>query len=407
MHRKVLVVEQADTMRTVAETVLRQNGYEVIAVSAADKAREVLELSRPDLIIVGADIQTPDGAPFHERLQLDDNTRAIPLLLFESGEKSAVDFPPEVVIPRPFDPRDFVNKVAVFIGKGETRSISANPLGETPIDDAVLDQALGIDTIDVTSSEELDKTVVGRSQAAAGSSRNKTTGLDAVAEKEHELSETSKVESIMIRDEDSKIIRESERPRGKPLEGTGKLEILSDQYGLSDPAAVGKAKPEDDVHDYDWFIQSIKTDAETTPKPKAKSARTVGDSGKLTIQDPSASVDPITPSPGTTHRAAAESGAGVEKFIDEFKKEMEQMRGEDSDDLMVTPARAAKGDPEDVLAWEDKLEKLTPAQLEPFTREFAQELGRQVAERILSKIDSEKLLRLIKAEIVKHYQDKS
>ena len=86
MHRKILVVEQADTMRTVAETVLRQNGYEVIAVSAADKAREVLELSRPDLIIVGADIQTPDGAPFYERLQLDDNTRAIPMLLFESSQ---------------------------------------------------------------------------------------------------------------------------------------------------------------------------------------------------------------------------------------------------------------------------------------------------------------------------------
>jgi DNA-binding response OmpR family regulator len=345
MHRKVLVVEQADTMRTVAETVLRQNGYEVIAVAAADKAREVLELSRPDLIIVGADITTPEGAPFYERLQLDDNTRAIPLLLFESSDKAAVDFPSEVVIPRPFDPRDFVNKVAVFIGKGENRTMTSNPLGESPIDDAVL--------------EEMDKTTVGRRQATA-ITRSRTTGLDAVAEKERELSETSKVESIMIGEEDSKIIRESERKRAKPPEGTGKLEILTDQYGLTDPGAGPDLETEDEVHDYDWFIQSIRTDAEATPTPHTKKPARSGDSSKLTIQEASSVVDPHTPAPSSPTPSVAESGPGVEKFIDEFKREMEEMRGEDAEDLMVAPERKKADASGDALNWEDKVEKLTP-----------------------------------------------
>ncbi len=43
MPRRVLIAEQADTLRSVAETVLRQNGYDVISVTAAEKAREVLD----------------------------------------------------------------------------------------------------------------------------------------------------------------------------------------------------------------------------------------------------------------------------------------------------------------------------------------------------------------------------
>ena len=74
MRRKVLIDEQTDTLRSIAENVLRQNGYEVIAVTAAEKAREVLELSQPDLIIVGADLAAPDGTLYHERLRQEPKT---------------------------------------------------------------------------------------------------------------------------------------------------------------------------------------------------------------------------------------------------------------------------------------------------------------------------------------------
>ena len=52
------------------------------------------------------------------------------------------------------------------------------------------------------------------------------------------------------------------------------------------------------------------------------------------------------------------------------------------------------------LTWEESLEKTDSAQIDLFAREFARELGRKVAEIIAAKIDPEKLLRLIKAEII-------
>ena len=54
MRKRVLIVEGADAVRGVAESVLRQNGYEVIAVSSGEKAKEVLQYARPDLIVLGA-----------------------------------------------------------------------------------------------------------------------------------------------------------------------------------------------------------------------------------------------------------------------------------------------------------------------------------------------------------------
>ena len=41
MRKRVLLAEQSDAIRGVAETVLRQNGFEVIPITTAEKALEV------------------------------------------------------------------------------------------------------------------------------------------------------------------------------------------------------------------------------------------------------------------------------------------------------------------------------------------------------------------------------
>ena len=54
MRKRVLIAELSDITRVAAETVLRQNGFEVIAVSSGDKAFQVLEHSKPHLIIANS-----------------------------------------------------------------------------------------------------------------------------------------------------------------------------------------------------------------------------------------------------------------------------------------------------------------------------------------------------------------
>lgn len=387
-------------MRTVAETILRQNGYEVMAVPSADQAEEIVELTRPDLVVLAADIKTSNQRLYYEKLQADPRTSKTPFLLFEPQDKSPLDFPDEVVIPRPFEPRDFLNRVSVFVGKGGSTSKSGGgtPLGDAAVNDDFLDAALGLsdsqDGLQVTDSEIMDKTTkVGILQKAK--SEEKMIGLGEDANSGDDFSDSKRVESLVIDEDASQISHKSPKPKQKTQEGSGSLEILNDQYGLTEPGALS-SEPVDDAHDYDWFVNSIAQEDAAPPSE----ATNVPDSDELTFTDPAATVDPVTPGPASVGEKPGKAPAsGVEKFIDEFKKEIEQLRSAEQDDLAVSAASKAAPRQEPGMTWEETLEKVGPQEVNRFAVEFARELGRAVAEKIIAKIDRDKLLALIKAEL--------
>jgi len=403
-------------MRSVAETILRQNGYEVMAVASGDQAEEIMELTRPDLVVVAADMRCSDEKLYHEKLQEDPRTSKVPFLLFEPLDKSSLDFPDEAVIPRPFEPRDFLNRVNVFAGKGEDASKSAGslPIDGSAVNDEFLDAALGLnetqDGLQVTGSEVMNKTTGVRIRTGV-KSEEKMIGLGEDDDNSGELSDSKRVESLVIDEDVSQISHKpaKAKPKPKPHEGSGKLEILNDQYGLTESGDLTADQP-DQVHDYDWFINSIAQDAvpgQTAPGSPAGPP----DSDELTFTDPSAAVDPVTPGPASVgaspSRPPRAGSSGVEKFIDEFKKEIEQLRSAEHDDLSVGAPSPARSKKESGMTWEETLEKVGPQEVNQFAVEFARELGRAVAEKIVAKIDPDKLLVLIKAELAERRRKKS
>ena len=396
MRRKILIAEQSDTVRSIAETVLRQNGYDV---TAAEKAREVLELSRPDLIIVGADLMAPDGMPYYERLRVDPRSGHIPMLLFQPADKSDLPFPNEVIIPRPFDPRDLLSQVSAFMGaQGAIASSPATAPNSSEVDDDFLNAALGLDDIKVTESEVMNQTAAGRRPQGAQSDE-KLIGLEGKSNANETGRTSVNVESLVLDEASGRAVNQVPGRKAPSVEGTGKLDILTDQYGLTYPGAAGQ--DENTNHDYNWFVDAIRKDND----PAVAGAPRPHDSGKLTIAPSSEAVDPITHgpiAPDSPKRSSSDS-SGVEKFIDEFKKEMEQIRDTESDRLIPDVKTIGPDLPKDKLGWEEKLEQLGPSEMEMFTRVFAQELGRRVAEIIAAKIDPDKLIRLIKAEMVERY----
>jgi len=346
-------------------------------------------------MIIGADLVAADGSPYHERIRQDPKASGIPMLFFEPSDKADTTFPDELVIPRPFDPKDFLHKVTVLMGDGDTSPPVAADLDDSAVDDQFLDAALGLDHLDVIDSEVMDQTVVGRQQKPKAA-REKLIGLDSSADMEDTDTEVSTVESLVIDEGSSQIKHRTPGRQAPSADGSGKIEILSDQYGLTESQTA--AEDEDGVHDYDWFVDAIRNDHDpvtSTAEPGAS------DSGSLSIADSSATVDPITPGPASPSIPAEPAdGGGVDKFIDEFKKEMEQIRAAESDQLVPEAAASSPEDSDQGLAWEESLEKIDSTQIDLFAREFARELGRKVAEIIAAKIDPEKLLRLIKAEII-------
>jgi hypothetical protein len=263
------------------------------------------------------------------------------------------------------------------------------------VDDSFLDAAMGLDRIQVTASEDMDKTTTGRV------ARPKATPNETPYSGPHEdgMSDSRKVESLTIRDSSGDIKPENTRPP-KPVSqsGTGRIEIVRDQYGMTDPGVLHQ-QAEQRVHDYDWFVNSMRDEAADGTKHPAP-AKPLSESQRLHMTDTSSVIDPITPA--TAAHPAVGGGKnrseGVEKFIDEFKKEIELLRSRESEPAVAEPApasRKATGG----ISWEEQIESMTVEQLCPFTKELTAMLAERIAERIASKIDPERLMTLVKEEL--------
>ncbi len=395
MRKKILIAEQSDTTRGVAENVLRQHGYEVISVSNGAKALEVLELSQPHLILVDFSMTAKGNQSLFEKLQQDPQTSSIPFIIIADENEDSVSYPEEVVLTRPLDPKDLVLKVSVLGGAAgaATDAGGLNPLNENSLEDDLLDAALGLDNIDVTDSEVLDNSSIVKKKGTKAI--EKMIGMEL--DHEEEDSQGNKVESSRLDDEDMEVNQGKGAP--KKHSKTGKLEILSDheQFGLGHDALL-ENEGEFGSHDYEWFIKEMKKD-NTPGQPKP--AGGVSKSPKA-----SAPVETAPPQ----HKKKSDSGkikgekdgGGVERFIEDFKKEVEKF----TDPQPSAPAKTIKAAPAPKVKAvaapksNEAIENVSVDQVEVFTRQFVSALAEKVAEKIATKIDAQKLLSLIKNEIV-------
>lgn len=393
MAKRVLLAEASDTIRGVATTILRQNGYEVIAVATAQKALEVLNHTSPNLIITGSNLAGTGGSLFHERVAGDSRFAATPIILFVEPDQPSPPFPDEAVLRLPFDPKEFIDRVATFTAasSSEPAGSTANPLEGAGLEDAAIDAALGLDHLEVTDSEDMDKSTFGRKRRSKVT--DKMIGYDHSDTTDTGMSDSSRVESIIIRDEEGDIKPNTDVPhRPTPFNASGKLDILdaSDQYGIANPEKLS-GPAADANHDYDWFINEMQRESQ---KPPGATDAETESSPELTVTDPASFVDPITPPP------ASPPGEGVEKFIDEFKKEVDKIHNSEPQSVVIEPDPEPGDGQSEERGWEDSLERITPSQIDLFKREFVDLLAEKIAQKIVDKIDSQKLLSMLKNEIV-------
>jgi len=422
MRKKILIAEKSDAIRGIAESLLHQNGFDVISASDSTKAKEFIFASEPNMIIVGADLKDDDGKYLYEQLETNPQTLKLPLLLIESPDNPSLPYPPEVILSRPFDANEFIDRVKLFVGAGDTKEEenvkTVEPLVENSVDDEFLDSALGIDHIEVEESEVMNQTNI--SQKIQQVMKDKKKDIYDIHQDtihgitKNELDDTGgKVESLLIRD-DSEIESNKEKNKKDVASNlTSGIDISSDQYGLMksddndeiEPEAIQppKEEPKKD-HDYEWFIGEMKKDG-SGGKPEEKTKTAENDSGNIHTTSASDFIEPVTnksvqsdfqPGTGIADEPEINTG-GVDEFISEFKKEVQQLNSESDKDEKPN-AKGTQSSPTAVMqeTVSEPKPELDPAEIHHYVSHLIEMMAEKVAKNIVDKIDKDELYRMLK-----------
>ena len=122
LSKRILLVDDEPDIRAVASMALDLvGGWDVAIASSGQQALEMVAAQRPDAILLDVMMPGLDGPGTFERLQQDDATRAIPVVLLTAKVQATdlrrfADLGVAGVLAKPFDPMRLAGQVSDALG---------------------------------------------------------------------------------------------------------------------------------------------------------------------------------------------------------------------------------------------------------------------------------------------------
>ncbi len=242
--KKIVVAESSPTIRSVADNLLRQNGYSVVCTSDGLQAWEVVNSERPDLVLAGLNLSGITGLELCRQISGDSAVGGIPVVMvtgakdsFEEDELKSAGARGR--LKKPFSPRDLLVIVKKLIGEGETPT-QAGP-----------------------ESNLESKSIKHKAHALSTTRHPENTGNDIYNPDWADLNDTGSQEILLTEG-------------GANVADTGdeqEIRITEDQYGLESlnaangESAESKTKTSDD-EDYDWFVGEMQKETASKSSPE-------------------------------------------------------------------------------------------------------------------------------------------
>jgi CheY-like chemotaxis protein len=240
--KKVVVAESSPTIKSVADSLLRQSGFDVVCTSDGLQAWEVICAEKPDLVLAGLTLSGISGLELCRQITSDRATGGIPVVLMIGAndtlrEEELLASGARARLKKPFSPKDLLDISGRLTGAAKSSDSDESQYGSKSVDTKFVTQ--------VSSTQHLHK-------------KQETYNLDWLDLKNATPSKhISRVASFDLANEDQSLI------------------IDDDQYGLASQLAEEdeKAQPASAVDeskdsDYDWFIGEMKREMENKNSDK-------------------------------------------------------------------------------------------------------------------------------------------
>jgi len=116
----ILVVEDNETNQMLTIAVLQRDGYRVMVAGSAAEARQQIEETTPDLILMDVQLPGEDGLAFTRDLRRDPATGSIPIVAMtahamQGDAQLAIDAGCSGYISKPIDTRALAQQVRKYL----------------------------------------------------------------------------------------------------------------------------------------------------------------------------------------------------------------------------------------------------------------------------------------------------
>ncbi|MCG3173930.1 MAG: hypothetical protein GMKNLPBB_02142 [Myxococcota bacterium] len=130
MAKTVLLAEASKTYHTIVPWLLKDSDCTIVDVYSAGEVLSRARESRPDLILLQNNIGEPDGYALCKEIRSDGALRGVPVLMLAGvnnkyDEARGADAGVDAWVTKPFDSKDFLEKVSALLEKGS--SVAAAP----------------------------------------------------------------------------------------------------------------------------------------------------------------------------------------------------------------------------------------------------------------------------------------
>jgi two-component system, cell cycle response regulator DivK len=118
----ILLVEDTQDNRAIAELILREAGHTVLSVADGESGMASAAVLRPDLILMDLALPFVDGWEATRRLKADPATRDIPVVAFtahvlQEDADRARDAGCVAVIAKPFEIDALLDQIDALVGQ--------------------------------------------------------------------------------------------------------------------------------------------------------------------------------------------------------------------------------------------------------------------------------------------------
>jgi CheY-like chemotaxis protein len=115
--KSVLVVDDEPAIRNLEQAVLRSAGYDVLTASNGAEALEVMERTRPSVLVLDLQMPVMDGRELMQFLhRMPGHPPVLLVTSFEAG-RAQRELGTDAALQKPFLPDDFLARVEELSGR--------------------------------------------------------------------------------------------------------------------------------------------------------------------------------------------------------------------------------------------------------------------------------------------------